>query len=41
MTIPAGGGNPRRQIKLIRDFQVTAVHILPSYALHVAAQLRE
>ena len=41
MTIPAGAGNTRRQIKLIRDFQVTAVHILPSYALHVAAQLRE
>ena len=41
LTIPAGAGNTRRQIKLIRDFQVTAVHILPSYALHVAAQLRE
>lgn len=41
LTIPAGAGNTRRQIKLIRDFQVTAVHILPSYALHVAGQLRE
>lgn len=41
LTIPAGAGNTRRQIKLIRDFGVTAVHILPSYALHVAAQLRE
>lgn len=41
MTIPAGAGNTLRQIKLIRDFHVTAVHILPSYALHVAAQLRE
>jgi len=41
MTIPAGAGNTARQIKLIRDFGVTAVHILPSYALHVASQLRD
>lgn len=41
MTIPAGAGNTRRQIKLIRDFGVTAVHILPSYALHVASHVRE
>lgn len=40
MTIPAGAGNTRRQLKLIRDFKVTAVHILPSYALHVAAQMQ-
>ena len=39
MTIPAGAGNTRRQIKLIKDFGVTAVHILPSYALHVAQQI--
>lgn len=41
MTIPAGAGNTRRQIKLIRDFNVTAVHILPSYAMHVASQVAE
>ena len=41
MTIPAGPGNTRRQIKLIKDFGVTAVHILPSYALHVARQIEE
>ena len=41
MTIPAGAGNTRRQIKLIKDFGVTAVHILPSYALHVARQIEE
>ncbi len=40
MTIPAGAGNTKRQIKLIRDFNVTAVHILPSYALHVAQQVQ-
>ncbi len=39
LTIPAGAGNTIRQMKLIDDFNVTAVHILPSYALHVAQQL--
>ncbi len=41
LTIPAGAGNTRRQIKLIKDFGVTAIHVLPSYALHVASQIRE
>ena len=40
MTIPAGAGNTRRQIKLLKDFQVTGIHILPSYAMHVAEQVR-
>lgn len=41
MTIPAGAGNSKRQLKLVRDFQTTAVHILPSYALHLGATLQE
>lgn len=41
MTIPAGAGNSRRQIKLLKDFGVTAVHILPSYALHLVSVLQE
>ncbi len=41
LTIPAGAGNTVRQIKLIEDFKVSAVHILPSYALHVAQKLQE
>lgn len=40
LTIPAGAGNSKRQIKLIRDFQVTAVHIIPSYALYFASFLK-
>ncbi|MDR3358543.1 MAG: phenylacetate--CoA ligase [Desulfovibrio sp.] len=40
MTIPAGAGNTRRQIKLIRDFRTTVVHILPSYALILGEYLR-
>ena len=41
MTIPAGAGNSRRQIKLIKDFQTTVVHILPSYALILGGHLEE
>lgn len=36
LTIPAGAGNSKRQIKLLQDFQVTTLHIIPSYALHLA-----
>jgi phenylacetate-CoA ligase len=41
MTIPAGAGNSRRQIKLIKDFKTTVVHILPSYALILGEHVRE
>jgi phenylacetate-CoA ligase len=41
LTIPAGAGNSRRQIGLLRDFKVTAAHIIPSYALHLAAVFEE
>ncbi|PTN36850.1 phenylacetate--CoA ligase family protein [Desulfonatronum sp. SC1] len=36
LTIPAGAGNSKRQIKLLQDFHVTVIHIIPSYALHLA-----
>ncbi|MDR2851176.1 MAG: phenylacetate--CoA ligase [Desulfovibrio sp.] len=41
MTIPAGAGNSRRQIKLIKDFRTTVLHILPSYALILGEHIRE
>jgi phenylacetate-CoA ligase len=41
LTIPAGAGNTQRQLKLIRDFNVSAVHIIPSYALHVSSVLEK
>jgi len=41
LTIPAGAGNSKRQLKLLRDFQVSAVHIIPSYALHLGAAKEE
>ncbi len=37
--IPAGAGNTKRQIAMIRDFDVAVVHITPSYALHVISVL--
>ncbi len=36
LTIPAGAGNSKRQIKLLQDFRVSAIHIIPSYALHLS-----
>ena len=41
LTVPAGAGNTRRQLKLIRDLHVTALHILPSYALYLGSSLLE
>ena len=35
LTIPAGAGNSHRQIKLLTDFKVTGIHIIPSYALYL------
>jgi len=41
MTIPAGAGNTARQVQLMHEFQTTAVHILPSYALRVVHHCEE
>jgi len=35
MVIPAGSGNSKRQIQLMRDFRTTVIHIIPSYALYL------
>ncbi|OEU69651.1 MAG: phenylacetate--CoA ligase [Desulfovibrio sp. S3730MH75] len=40
LTVPAGAGNTKRQIKLIRDFNVTTLHIIPSFALYFAGKVR-
>ena len=40
-TIPAGTGNTQRQLMLIRDFNVTGVHVTPSYFMHVAEKMIE
>ena len=40
-TIPSATGNTRRQIEMIQDFGVTAIHCTPSYALHLAEVAEE
>jgi len=39
--LPAGTGNTRRQIEMIDDFGVTAIHCTPSYAMHLAEVAEE
>jgi phenylacetate-CoA ligase len=41
LVIPAGAGNSKRQIQLIQDFETTAIHIIPSYALHLRGVFEE
>ncbi len=41
MVIPAGSGNSKRQIQLMRDFHTTAMHIIPSYALYLLEVFNE
>ena len=36
MVVPTSSGNTVRQVMLLRDFGVTALHATPSYALHLA-----
>jgi phenylacetate-CoA ligase len=35
LTIPAGAGNSKRQVQLLKDFQTTVIHIIPSFALYL------
>jgi phenylacetate-CoA ligase len=41
LTIPAGAGNSKRQIQLMRDFETTTIHVIPSYALHLMTVFEE
>jgi phenylacetate-CoA ligase len=41
LIIPSGAGNSKRQIQLMRDFETTAVHVIPSYALHLSTVFEE
>ena len=41
LVIPAGAGNSKRQIQLMMDFETTAVHVIPSYALHLSIVFAE
>jgi phenylacetate-CoA ligase len=37
LVIPAGPGNTKRQIALMKDFKTTTLHLTPSYALYLAS----
>ena len=39
--IPISGGNTERQIMVLKDFGVTAIHCTPSYAMHLAEVAEE
>lgn len=41
LTIPAGAGNSKRQIQIMQDFETTAIHVIPSYALHLMTVFAE
>lgn len=41
MTVPSGTGSTVRQLEMMMDFGVTALHCTPSYALYLAETARE
>lgn len=41
MVIPVGAGNTKRQIMLMREFDTSVIHVIPSYALHFIKSLQE
>lgn len=41
LTIPAGAGNSKRQILIMRDFSTSVIHILPSFLLLLSDVMKE
>ena len=41
MTLPAGSGFTKRQIKFITDFGTTCLHAIPSYAIRLAEVIKD
>ena len=41
MTIPASSGNTKRQLQLLKDFEVTTLCCTPSYALYLADDMQK
>jgi phenylacetate-CoA ligase len=39
--IPISGGNTKRQIQTMKDFQTTVLHVTPSYLLHIQSKFGE
>ena len=40
LTVPAGAGNTKRQIKLITDYGTTAIHTIPSYVMRLVSEMK-
>src|SRR5574344_642221 len=41
LTVPAGAGNTKRQIKFMKDFGTTCLHAIPSYASRLYEVMKE
>jgi phenylacetate-CoA ligase len=41
LTIPAGTGNTKRQIRLMQEFGTTVIHLIPSYAMRLMQVMQE
>jgi len=41
LTVPAAAGNSKRQLKFIKDFGTTCLHIIPSYATRLAEVMQD
>lgn len=41
LTVPAGSGNSKRQIRFMQDFGTSVIHAIPSYALHLFSVFEE
>ena len=39
LVIPSSSGNTARQLRLMKDFQTTVVHVTPSYMLHIQSRI--
>jgi len=39
LTVPAGAGNTKRQIKLICDYGTSAIHTIPSYVMRLVSEM--
>ncbi|MBW1979810.1 MAG: phenylacetate--CoA ligase [Deltaproteobacteria bacterium] len=41
LTIPAGAGNSKRQVRLMQQFGTTVIHLIPSYAMRLMQVMDE
>lgn len=39
LTVPAGAGNTKRQIKMICDYETSVIHTIPSYVMRLVSEM--